>query len=264
MARYQVILAYDGARYQGFQRQAGHSNSPSVQAAIEAALRKLGWSGRSLLAAGRTDAGVHALGQVIAFDLEWAHTLQQLREALNANLPEDIAAREARQVRPDFHPRYDALARRYRYRLFCAEVRHPLEERYAWRVWPAVSVDRMHQAASLLVGVHDFASFGTPPRRGGRTIREVLAAAWKPGAEVWGAACWEFDVLADGFLYRMVRRLVNALVEIGQGKQEVSWMEQLLLTPQPHPIQGLAPAQGLTLVEVLYPPGPGEGLAPAE
>lgn len=264
MARYQVILAYDGSRYQGFQRQAGRKGSPSVQAVVEAALRKLGWNGRAILAAGRTDAGVHALGQVITFDLEWAHTPHELRQALNANLPEDVAARQVALTRVDFHPRYSALARRYAYRLFCGEVRCPLEERYAWRLWPPVNVEVMQQAASRLIGVHDFASFGTSPKKGGSTTREVFTASWRPASGLWEQDGWQFDIQANGFLYRMVRRVVNALVEIGQGRQPVSWMEQLLLEPQAHPIQGLAPAHGLTLIEVIYSQEPVTSGAPAE
>jgi tRNA pseudouridine38-40 synthase len=130
MARYQVILAYDGTLFLGFQRQ---SRTRTVQGVVEAALGALGWTGRTIYSAGRTDTGVHAAGQVIAFDLEWKHSTLDLRQALNANLPEDVAAREVREVPPDFHPRYGALSRRYQYRILCSDVRDPLRERYVWR-----------------------------------------------------------------------------------------------------------------------------------
>ena len=162
MERYQVILAYDGSHYKGFQRQA---NARSVQGVVEDALRKLGWQGKSILAAGRTDTGVHATGQVIAFELEWNHGSQDLQTALNALLPSDVVAREVRQVCPSFHPRYDASWRKYFYRIYCQPVRQPLLEPYAWRVWPAVELNALQEAARPLVGKHDFGAFGSPPQR---------------------------------------------------------------------------------------------------
>ncbi len=116
MARYQVILAYDGTHFVGFQRQ---GRSRTVQGVVEAALRQLGWQGRAILSAGRTDTGVHAAGQVIAFDLDWTHPEKELGRAINANLPQDVAVRSVAPASPDFHPRFDATARRYRYHLFC-------------------------------------------------------------------------------------------------------------------------------------------------
>ena len=136
MARYQIILAYDGTDFLGSQRQA---SSRTVQSELEKALRKLGWHGQTVYLAGRTDTGTHASGQVAAFDLDWVHGLQKLQDALNAHLPRDMAVREVKAAADDFHPRFDASSRCYRYRLFCASVRDPLRERYAWRVWPAVA-----------------------------------------------------------------------------------------------------------------------------
>ena len=112
MARYQIILAYDGTGFSGFQRQAQGKKSRTVQAAVETASRQIGWQGSSIQAAGRTDAGVHAAGQVIAFDLNWTHGEQALLAALNANLPPDVAAQAAYECRADFHPRYAALTRK--------------------------------------------------------------------------------------------------------------------------------------------------------
>src|SRR3990172_8902187 len=176
MARYQVILAYDGTAYHGFQRQA---QKLTVQAVVEQALRQVGWQGRSILAAGRTDTGVHALGQVIAFDLEWKHLPQDLLAALNANLPADIAARSVSLAEDEFHPRYDAIARLYRYRIYCQPIRDPLLDRFAWRGWPAPEIELMQAAAELLIGPHDFAAFGHPPCRGGSTLRTVTVARWR-------------------------------------------------------------------------------------
>jgi tRNA pseudouridine38-40 synthase len=246
MARYQVLLAYDGSDFAGYQRQA---NARTVQSEVETALRELGWGGRSILAAGRTDTGVHALGQVIAFDLDWRHNPQDLVQALNARLPADAAVQQARIVPPDFHPRYAATGRTYFYRLVCREERQPLLERYAWRVWPAVDLERMRQASRDLLGAHDFAAFGSPPKAGGSTLRSLTQADWRVEA-----GCTVFEVTGNAFLYRMVRRMTALLVAIGQGSQEPEAVRQALEAPQAGMIQGLAPAHGLTLAAVHYPP----------
>jgi tRNA pseudouridine38-40 synthase len=220
----------------------------TVQGVVEIALQQLGWQERTILAAGRTDAGVHASGQVIAFSLEWKASLGKLQAALNANLPQDVAISAVSEAKPNFHPRYDATARRYRYRIFCQEWRDPLRERYAWRVWPVVDLGLMQAAVQYLAGKHDFAAFGTPPRSGGSTIRTVYQAGWK--AE---SLEMNFDILADAFLYHMVRHLVGVQVKIGQGKLPPDFLLELLNGGAKTPMQSLAPPQGLTLVEVVYP-----------
>jgi len=228
-----------------------------VQDVVERALRKLNWQGKSLLAAGRTDTGVHATGQVIAFDLEWNHPLEELQEALNATLPQDVVARQVKPVPANFHPRRDAISRTYFYHIFFEEIRNPLRERYAWRVWPEADPQRLRQSAQELVGQHDFSAFGSPPRAGSSTVRKVSQADWHPEANGDG---WIFLVQAEAFLYHMVRRMVSLQVEIAQGKY-VSCTLQEYLQPQnrvecepPVTVQGLAPPNGLVLVEVGYPP----------
>jgi tRNA pseudouridine38-40 synthase len=245
MARYKITLAYDGTEFSGYQRQ---SSSRTVQNVVEQALREIGWTGKTILSAGRTDAGVHASGQVMAVDLEWSHSDEQLQNAINAYLPGDVAARSITLVPAEFHPRYSARARRYRYRLFCDGIRHPLKERYAWRVWPVVSLASLQVAASYLKGIHDFAAFGTPPKKGSSTIREIQDASW---TEDKGDLV--FEIIGNAFLYRMVRRLVSVQVEVGQGRRLPEDIKHLLEAGNTSPIEGLAPANGLTLVEVIYP-----------
>jgi tRNA pseudouridine38-40 synthase len=248
MARYQLTLAYDGARYEGFQRQ--RQKDPvgcTVQDVIETCLRQLGWQDRTILAAGRTDSGVHAAGQVVAFDLDWAHTPDELRAALNAGLPEDIAVQTIQLAPPGFHPRYDALARRYRYRIYCQAVRHPLRDRYAWRVWPAVTLQNLNAMAALLPGWHDFAGFGRPPRGFGSTNRQVFKAAWQVEGEEM-----VFEIVANAFLYHMVRRLVYAQVRIAQQRLPADAIQSRLAGEVTDMVQGLAPPYGLVLVEVIY------------
>ncbi len=251
MARYQVIIAYDGTHFQGFQRQ---GSSRTVQAEVEAALRALGWQADTILYAGRTDAGVHASGQVIAFDLTWRHGAAKLLRALNAALPADVAVKSAQETDPDFHPRYRAAARQYLYRLYCQPDRDPLRERYAWRVWQPVQAGLLQQAAACLPGSHDFAAFGSPLRPGGSTIRTVYHAVWQP----LGEDEWIFRICANAFLYRMVRRLVFLQVLVGQQRLSVNQLAAALQIPQPL-TPGLAKPNGLFLERVYYP---GDGLEP--
>ena len=249
MARYQIILAYDGTDFFGSQRQA---SSRTAQSELEKTLCKLGWHGQTVYLAGRTDTGTHASGQVAAFDLDWSHGLEKLQDALNAHLPRDMAVREIKVVADNFHPRFDASSRCYRYRLFCANVRDPLRERYAWRVWPVVT--DLAALADIWLGRHDFAAFGTPPRSGGSTVRTVMSASWQQAGDEW-----IFEIQADAFLFRMVRRLVYAQVAVGQARLLASTLARALddrsdirQEVQNQIPASLAPACGLTLVKVCY------------
>ncbi|KAA3647002.1 MAG: tRNA pseudouridine(38-40) synthase TruA [Chloroflexi bacterium] len=243
MARYKVILAYDGTDFSGFQRQ---TEARTVQAEVEKALSKIGWQGSSILAAGRTDAGVHAAGQVVAFDLDWKHADTDLLNAINATLPLDIAVQQVEQAAEDFHPRFDAKARRYRYSIFCQPQRDPLRERFAWRVWPEPELNELQKSAKLLIGSHDFASFGRPMKEGGSTIREVFETIWQREGDRLS-----FEVEANAFLYHMVRRMVMVQVEVGQGFRDADLIEESLDNPQDE-IQGLGPPNGLSLIQVKY------------
>ncbi len=250
MARYQLTLAYDGTDFFGSQRQAKRR---TVQGELETALRKLGWSGRSILLSGRTDTGVHATGQVAACDLEWSHTDEELVRALNAKLPNDISVWDARLVGNDFHPRFDATSRIYSYQLFYDDVRNPIRERFAWRVNVALDDVLLKKASQELIGTHDFSAFGSPTTPKGGTVRTVKKAAWHRVEKDQ----WRFEVEADAFLYRMVRRMVFVQVAVGQGKlpEEViveSLAKQAGNRKRSVLKSGLAPAHGLTLIEVKY------------
>jgi tRNA pseudouridine38-40 synthase len=244
MARYQIIFTYDGTQFTGSQRQA---KSRTAQSVLEDALRNLGWEGRSILLAGRTDTGVHASGQVAAVDLNWIHPDDKLRSALNSHLPYDMAVQSVRRVDDRFHPRFDAISRHYRYRLYGQPVRDPLRDRYSWRIWPAPDEELLHAVAGILTGTHDFSAFGSPPRANGSTVRTVTISKWTASRDEW-----IFDVVADAFLYRMVRRLVYVQVAVGQGKVRVEAF-QYALEGQDQLPAGLASPAGLTLVEVKYP-----------
>jgi tRNA pseudouridine38-40 synthase len=253
MARYQIILTYDGTHFLGSQRQA---SSRTVQGELEKALNKVGWTGKSVILAGRTDTGTHACGQVAAFDFAWSHGQDRLQKALNTYLPSDIAVREVKKALDTFHPRFDASSRHYRYRLFCNELRDPLRERYAWRVWPPVK--DLATLAFIWPGTHDFASFGTSPRKDGSTVRTVMSAEWRNSGDEW-----TFDIHANAFLYHMVRRLVYAQVSVGQGRfipetllraleRDASIVRENSEEVKDRIPTKLAPARGLTLVEVCY------------
>lgn len=244
MARYKLILAYDGSGFSGSQRQA---DSRTVQGELENALRALGWNGRSVIMAGRTDTGVHATGQAAAFDFEWAHPEAQLLRAINAKLPPDLAVRSLHPAPADFHPRFDAVSRTYHYRLFHEPIRDPLREKFAWRVQTPVDGNALKQNAELFLGTHDFAAFGSPTTEKGTTVRTVTISEWrkKQNGE------WQFEVRADAFLYRMVRRLVFVQVSLAQGRCRVEDVQHAL-SGQGRLPSGLAPAEGLTLVQVEY------------
>ena len=251
MARYQLTLAYDGTNFFGSQRQ---TNKRTVQGELERALSKLGWTGRSVIMSGRTDTGVHATGQVAAFDLDWSHPDEELVRALNATLPTDLVVHKVRTVQPKFHPRFDATSRCYRYRLFCQQLRDPIRERFAWRVWPEVNAEILADTAQLFLGMHDFSAFGSPTISGSSTVRTVMKADWHQA----GADEWHFEVQANAFLYRMVRRLVFVQVAVAQGKVSAEVISRSLAKQVPAGARsklpaGLAPAHGLTLVEVTYP-----------
>ena len=243
MAHYKLILAYDGSEFAGFQRQA---QKPTVQLALEDALRELGWQGRSIIAAGRTDTGVHGLGQVVSFDLNWRHGDEILLRALNAHLPKSIVGQAIAQVPPSFHPRYDALARHYRYQLYSQPQRNPLRERFAWRVWPKPDLALMNEAAQALLGEHDFRAFGKALKEDGTTTRHIFKANWQQVEDDSS-----FEISGNAFLYHMVRRIVHTLVQVGLGKDPVEIVERGLETGDIGSVR-LAPAHGLTFVGVDY------------
>ncbi len=257
--RVRAVIAYDGTDYSGFQRQA---NAPAVQEALEAALAQVSQERITVLAAGRTDAGVHAAGQVIAFDMAWRHGLGDLHRALNAVLPADIAVQGVEEAAPDFHPRYDARSRRYRYTLYNAPARWPLARRYSLYVAAPLDVAAMDEAAKSLVGEHDFATFGQPPQ-GEVTVRRVLAAEWG-GEPPFGCALRQvqdiaqdrpwliFDIEANAFLYRMVRSIVGTLLQVGRGKMSVGEFMAVLASCDRHRAGPTAPPHGLCLMEVRY------------
>lgn len=243
MARYQLILAYDGTDFSGFQRQ---GKTRTVQQVVEKALAELGWQEDAILFAGRTDAGVHAVGQVIGFSLEWPHEDVTLLNALNAKMPADVSVQQISRTEAEFHPRYDASSRSYAYTLYHLPQRQPLLERNAWRIWPTLEGAPLNEAASLFLGRHDFSAFGRAMKEDGSTVREVFQSRW---VEI--PSGWRYEITANAFLYHMVRRLVFVQVRAAQGFLSLQNLNdglqrQVKLKP------GLAPPHGLVLTRVEY------------
>jgi len=239
-----AVVEYDGTDYQGFQIQA---QGPTVQGEIEKALARLTGQEVRIKAAGRTDAGVHALGQVVAFRVEWKHSLEDLHRGLNALLPKDIAVKELTLVSEDFHPRFSAVSREYRYTILNTLWRSPLRGRYAYHFAEPLDVEAMNEAASHLIGQHDFASFGMPPQ-GENTVRRVYKAEWRREGDFL-----YFDIVADAFLRRMVRLVVGTLLRVGTGKLSPQGFKAILEARDINLSGPAVPPQGLCLVRVNYP-----------
>jgi tRNA pseudouridine38-40 synthase len=244
MALFKIVVAYDGTDCVGWQRQA---NGVSIQGLIEDALRVLDERDVPLHGAGRTDAGVHALGQVASFDLQRALPAGAIVRALNARLPGAIRVLSAEEAAPDFHPRFSARRKTYRYRIWHADAINPFESRYAWHVPGQLNVDAMRDAAALIAGRHDFAAFQAAGGSTVTTVREIFESRVKLSGELL-----TYEVTGDGFLRYMVRTIVGSLVEIGRGRQPVDWIGRVLAAGDRALAGPTAPPHGLFLVCVGY------------
>jgi tRNA pseudouridine38-40 synthase len=243
--RARATIAYEGTRYHGFQRQS-IEREPTVQGELEQALAQVTKRRTVVVGAGRTDAGVHASGQVIAFDIEWRHSLIDLQRALNAVLPDDIAVFDAAEAAADFHPRYQARSREYRYTIYNSAQRHPLHRLYALQVSDPLDAGAMRAAAGCLIGEHDFAAFGQATS-GESTTRTVYRV------EIGGAAPWiAIELEASGFLYRMVRSIVGTLLEVGRGRLSSARFAAILESRDRAQAEATAAPHGLCLTRVNY------------
>jgi tRNA pseudouridine38-40 synthase len=237
-------LAYDGTAYGGSQLQA---NAKTVQEELETALEPLAGRPIRVALAGRTDSGVHARGQVATAVLSSKWTALDLRRALNARLPQDIAVVGALEVSNRFDPRRCAIRRHYEYTVLNAPIRVPLLRRTAWHVPHELNDEAMRTAAALLVGEHDFAAFAGRVDTGASTVRRMARAeVVRQGS----AVTMEFE--ANAFLPHQVRRTVGALIEVGRGRISTDAFATLLRQAEPGTAGPAAPPQGLCLVEVAY------------
>jgi tRNA pseudouridine38-40 synthase len=244
MPRLKLTVEYDGTDYVGWQRQL---NGTSVQEVLERALSELFGAPVSTFVAGRTDAGVHALGQVVAFDAPRTLPLTAYLRGLSALLPEDVSVVGATEVLGDFDPRRDALGKRYRYLVSNRPVRSTLRRRTHWQLFAPLDMKAMEEAARPLLGTHDFSAFRAanceaPTTQ--RTLRELTLTA--SGDVV------QFEFEGRAFLKHMVRNIVGTLVEVGRGRRSVPWVAEVLASRDRTRAGPTAPPQGLVLVEVRY------------
>jgi tRNA pseudouridine38-40 synthase len=249
MGLYRVTLAYDGTDFQGWQAQA--SGARTVQGVLEEALRRLGDGGRvPVTGASRTDAGVHALGQVASFDLGRAMPPEDLARALNALMPDDVRVVDCRSAPPSFHPRKGAASKLYRYLLDTGPVRLPQRRRIAGHVPWRLDEPRVRAAAAAYVGRHDFASLASS----GGSVKTTVRTITRSEAAFDGPTL-VYEVEADGFLRKMVRSLVGGLVAAGRGAWELDDLRRALERADRSAWPPPAEPCGLTLVRVDYPVG---------
>lgn len=242
-----LVIAYDGTAWQGWQRQAG---GPTIQAAIEDAFLPMTGTPVTVMGAGRTDAGVHALGQVASVRYPGRHDAATVRRALNVRLPPDIRVLSVDDAPPQFHARFDATGKTYRYRIVTAEVASPFDRWFVWHLPGRLRTEAMREAAAHLVGRHDFAAFQAAHSTVRSTERTVTRVDLLPTGD--GLI---IEVQGDGFLRHMVRTMAGTLVDVGAGRREAASMPALLRSRDRAQAGDTAPASGLTLVSVAYPPG---------
>jgi tRNA pseudouridine38-40 synthase len=239
-----LTIAYDGTNYVGWQRQA---SGVSIQQLLERAFEPITGEAPAVAGAGRTDAGVHAVGQVASVRIESDLSAATLRRALNFRLPPDVRVVRVEDAPPDFHARFDATGKRYRYRLATAPVLSPFDRWFVWHAPGPRDVDAMRRGAAVLAGCHDFTSFqaaGPDAEDTVRTIREL--AIREDLAEL------VFEIEGDGFLRHMVRTVVGTLAEVGAGRRAPESMSDILAARDRQAAGRTAPARGLTLMEVTY------------
>ncbi len=245
---YRATIAYDGSRYFGWQWQ---PDRPTVQGAIERAIEQVCRQQVRVVASGRTDTGVHAIGQVISFRVATRLDPATLRRALNANLPSDVSVREVLPAPEGFHAVRDAVRKTYQYTIQDGSVRDVLSRAHVWWIPRRLDVVRMQRAADILIGEHDFAAFETAGSKRVSTVREVYrVAVQRMATEPWDRVAIEVE--ANGFLYNMVRNIVGTLMVVGIGKQDPPWVESVLQSRDRRRAGPTAPPQGLCLMSVVY------------
>ncbi len=250
MPRIKLVLEYDGTHYVGWQLQ---PNGPSIQGRLKRAVQELVGAPVDVFAAGRTDSGVHARGQVVVFDSPVNLPLKAYWMGLNGLLPDDVAVVRAEEVDPAFDPRRWARGKRYVYRISNLRGRSPLRRLTHWEIFQPLDLEAMKQGSAHLLGRHDFSSFRAAECEARHPIREVTRA------ELAGAAGDELTFTVEGtaFLRHMVRNLIGTLVTVGRGKKPAPWVKDVLEARSRDHAGVTAPPHGLTLMEVFYANTPG-------
>jgi tRNA pseudouridine38-40 synthase len=244
MRRLKLVLEYDGTAYHGWQVQPGLD---TIQGRLEAVLARLAGSAVHVMGAGRTDAGVHALGQVASSSAEIRLDDLALRRALNALLPKDIVVREVATVSPEFDARRCARSKTYRYTLLRRAYPSALQGRYSLYVPYALDAEAMREGARCLIGTHDFSAFRAGTCAAATPIRTVSRACWETVGDLW-----RFDIVGNAFLQHMVRIIVGTLLEVGRGRRRPGDVVEILATRDRRLAGKTAPSHGLCLVGVEY------------
>lgn len=242
MPTYRIDLAYDGTDFHGYGRQ---NNVRTIQGDLEKALFRITGEVKTVVA-GRTDGGVHAVGQVVSFSVDAPLDTGRLQRSLNGQLGPEIAVNAVTEVGDRFHARFSAVGRRYRYRISNRPVQDPLTSRTAWHVPEPLDVDAMDQAVGAFIGVHDFASL-CRKAPGRTTVREVLDAHWTRTGDLV-----ELSIGAVAFCHQMVRSIVTVSVDVGKGRSRPEDVQAILEAHSRDVVRGLAPPFGLTLMAVTY------------
>ena len=242
--RIRLTVAYDGTNYHGWQVQ---DNGITIESELNRCLEELLGEPVQVIGASRTDAGVHALGNIAVFDTKSRMPAEKFSYALNQRLPEDIRIQRSEEVAPDWHPRHCASRKTYEYRIYRAEFPMPVRRLYSYFTYRGLDVDKMRQAAAYLVGEHNFKSFCQTGAQVESTIRTMYSlAVEEQGPELVIRVC------GNGFLYNMVRIIAGTLMEVGQGKREPESMAAVLEAKDRAAAGPTAPPQGLTLVQYEY------------
>lgn len=244
MRTLKLTLAYDGTRLVGWQRQA---KGDSVQGLLEDALARFEGARVTVHGAGRTDAGVHALGQVASASVSFSHDVMTLQRALNVHLPPDIRVLSVVEADPAFHARFSSCGKTYQYRIRNTPVADPFERAYEWHLPEPLDLEAMERAATALIGTHDFAAFQSVGTETSGTTRTITRSAWR---DTGGLLAYE--IAGDGFLRHMVRAIVGTLVEVGRGWREPENVAALLEPRTRAEAGATAPAHGLFLLCVDY------------
>ncbi len=249
MRTIKLTLAYDGTDYAGWQVQG--PGRLAVQAVLEHAIEAVTGARVRVMASGRTDAGVHALGQVVSFRTESRLAVETLVRALNANLPHDVAVLDAVEVPEGFHATRSAVRKRYRYAIHNHPIRDVFRRRTSWHYPVPLDAEAMHRAAQALRGTHDFRSFQTSGSERKTTVRTVYQIEVRRGAGEDHRMIF-VEIEADGFLYNMVRAIVGTLVQVGRGRRDESWPAGVLAAKDRRRAGRTAPPEGLVLLWVQY------------